>query len=142
VIAANSLEQRPSALIDTGAVRCYFPRGVGEALGFKFSAFDKDFEAEIGGAPRPVQMKMVTLSLPGDPAAYWETEVAFFLEEWQINYGILGQQGFLDRFVVSFNYSANYFVVETVESWDERTPPDPFEEFQKEQEGWWRPRPD
>jgi len=104
-----------------------------------------DGSADIAGAPHDFVMRLVSLSLPDHPSMSWETEVAFFMEEWAINYGILGHQGFLDRFVVSFNYSANYFVVQTPDAWEEIAPittsgaADPFEEFQKDDPSWWRP---
>jgi hypothetical protein len=145
-IATGVHEQRAKALVDTGALRCYFPRGVGEAIGIRFGPeVSRDDTIEIAGAARPVIVRMVTLALPDDPTTNWDTEVCFFMEEWDLNYGLLGHEGFLDRFVVSFNYSENYFVIERPEAWErpptDRTPPaDPFEEFQKNDPSWWPPR--
>lgn len=35
--------------------------------------------------------------------------------------GVLGNEGFLDRWVASFNYHDNYFMIEEHDSWVSRT---------------------
>ncbi len=67
----------------------------------------------------------------------WETEVGFFVDDWQMPFaGVLGHQGFLDRWAVSFNYSQNYFVVEEPGVFHGRLPPDYDEVYQSRDLGW------
>jgi len=144
-ISTRAHQQRTKALVDTGALRCLFALGVARAIGIRFSSLEQpDLIADVGGASRPVALRTVTLALPDDSTIHWETEVGFVLEEWDMDYGLLGHAGFLDRFVVSFNYANNYFAIETPESWENRTPPpDPFEEhLHRGDPEWERPRLD
>jgi hypothetical protein len=64
----------------------------------------------------------VTLTLPPFDDLSWETEVAFLLDDWKMPFGLLGQQGFLDKWVVSFNGYDQFFVVEPRDAFVERTP--------------------
>ncbi len=54
-------------------------------------------------------------------------------------FALLGYEGFLNRWAVSFNAYEGFTVVETIESFAERIPIDPWEEFQKDWDGWDRP---
>lgn len=135
----EDLSQPTKALIDTGSERCLFPRGIGDALNVEFASHVPREVVGIGGADREVVMTNVVLSVTRAPEMWWHAPVGFFVDEWDITFGILGNRGFLDRCVVSFHRSANYFVLESVEEWERRTPPDPFEEFQKLDVDWDRP---
>jgi hypothetical protein len=44
-------------------------------------------------------------------------------------FGLLGYEGFLNRWAVSFNAYMGYFVVEPAEDFDQRMPDDTFEEM-------------
>jgi hypothetical protein len=46
-------------------------------------------------------------------------------------FGLLGYEGFLTKWAVSFNAAYGYFVVEPAESFGERIPPDTFDEFER-----------
>jgi hypothetical protein len=75
---------------------------------------------------------MVHLTLPPFHDVSWETEVLFLRAELDLPFaGVLGHEGFLDRWVVSFNYPDNYFVVEEHDSFVQRIPTDQYETFQQ-----------
>lgn len=126
-----NLTTTTKALVDTGAPRCVFPRGVGEALGFQFpSAQQADTTIVLMGHEWPAITHVVGLDLPPFEGLHWEAEVDFVLEE-GLPFGLLGCEGFLDRWAVSFNAYYGYFVVEPSDDFDARIPPDPFEELQQ-----------
>jgi hypothetical protein len=85
--------------------------------------------------------EMVTLCLPPFEDVVWESEVDFLIHDpGPLPFGILGQEGFLDKWVVSFNYYDSYFVVEPIEDFQRRIPIDPFEEMQNRFPDDYRPR--
>ena len=51
----------------------------------------------------------------------WEAAVDFFVEE-GLQYGILGYEGFLNRWAVSINAHSGYFIVEPAEDFESRQP--------------------
>jgi hypothetical protein len=115
----------PRALIDTGAPLTIFDRGTAEALGVDFEKVPRTIERhKIGGATREAQVERVKLTIKPFNDLTWETDVAFLIEEWDMPFAVLGTQGFLDRWVVTFNAGANYFVVEEPSSFADRLPPD------------------
>jgi hypothetical protein len=130
-----------NALIDTGAPVTVFPRGVGDKL-------DLDFpENEWGPGEEVVTLmgndwqcivREVSLLLPPFEDLGWQAPVRFVLQP-GLPFGLLGYEGFLNRWAVSFNAYEGYMVVETVESFHERMPIDPRVEFQKGWDGWDRP---
>ena len=84
-----------------------------------------------------VRLEQLQLTLPPFEGLSWETEVGFFVDDWQMPFaGVLGHQGFLDRWAVSFNYSQNYFVVEEPGVFHGRLPPDYDEVYQSRDLGW------
>lgn len=131
---------RANALIDTGAPVTVFPRGVGDLLGIEFPPDGSDGdEAVIMLAHRwPCIVRTVSVVLPPFDDLEWEASVRFSIEE-GLPFALLGYEGFLNRWAVSFNAYMGYTVVETIESFNERIPIDPFVEFQKDWDGWDRP---
>ena len=83
-------------------------------------------------------VRTVSLLLPPFNDISWEAPVRFVLQG-NLPFGLLGYEGFLNRWAVSFNAYAGYTVVETMESFAERIPVDPWEAFQKDWDGWDRP---
>jgi hypothetical protein len=136
----DSLHIGANALIDTGAPVTVFPRGVGDALDINFpdDGDDGDEIIILMGHDWPCVLQTVSLLLPPFEDLGWEAPVRFVLEE-GLPFGLLGYEGFLNRWAVSFNAYAGYTVVETNESFVERIPVDPWEEFQKHWDGWDRP---
>jgi hypothetical protein len=108
------------ALIDSGSPLTVFDRGVAEALSISIGRFG----AETGGiallgARRQVQFEYVELSLPGNYGNSWEARVAFVTDRtFQMPFqGILGAEGFLNKFVVTFHAYENFFLVEHPDDW-------------------------
>ena len=52
----------------------------------------------------------------------WTADVLFSYRE-GLPYGILGREGFLDRWAVAFNGYYNYFIIEPMDEGDERFRP-------------------
>jgi hypothetical protein len=111
------------ALIDTGSPLTVFDRGVAEALCISIGHLG----AEKGtiallGKTRVIQFEYVELSLPRYPGHSWEARVAFVTDRsFQMPFqGILGAEGFLNKFVVTFNAYENYFLVEHPDEWNLR----------------------
>lgn len=128
-LAIGDLDTTTKALVDTGSPRCVFPRGVGEALGLEFPMPSQAArKVLLMSHTWPVITETVTFDLePFDDLA-WEGEVDFVLEE-GLPFGILGYEGFFNRWAVSFNAYEGYFVVEPVDDFAERLPLDPFDEM-------------
>lgn len=70
----------------------------------------------------------VTLLLPPFDDLAWDAEVDFVFEE-GLPFALLGYEGFLNRWAVSFNGYHGYLIVEPAEEFDERQPPDVLEEL-------------
>jgi hypothetical protein len=106
---------RTSALIDTGAPITVFDYGTAEALLIRFghAGAETGHIALLGGR-RPIQFEYVDLSLVAEPSSHWTARVAFvadpgFVMPFQ---GLLGTDGFLDRWAVTFNKYYDYFVLQ------------------------------
>lgn len=87
------------------------------------------------GQEWPVLTTSVTLGLHDLDGAEWEAEVDISFNE-GLPFALLGLEGFLDRWAVSFNAYHGYFVVEPVDDFEARIPADPFEEFQRRYPGY------
>lgn len=123
--------------MDTGSNLTLFDRGAGEALEIDFmSRSAPRRKVRLLGRLWDVLGAFVSLTLPPFGDLGWEAQVWFFLEEWDMPYGILGNEGFLDKWAVTFNRYYNYFVVEPADEFHRDLPPDPFEEFQKMDPEW------
>jgi hypothetical protein len=123
------------ALIDRGAPRTVFPLGAAVALGidvpeqpyqgpeFKDLAFMshtwKAFSCSL------------TLKLPPYEALFWDAEVDFVLDE-GLPFGLLGCEGFLDKWAVSLSGYHTYTVIEPVDALHGRVPIDNFRLWQEE----------
>lgn len=121
------------ALADTGAPFTLFDKSTGDALGVDFSREDAHREKhKIAGDERIAQIEEVELTIPAfGEDLRWTTEVGFFLLDWGMPFGgLLGQVGFLDRWVVAFNYPKS-FVIEERESYTSRQLPIAVEDIQE-----------
>lgn len=79
----------------------------------------------------------MSLTLPPFNDLTWDTDVDFFIDDWEMPFeGILGERGFLDRWVVSFNRPGGYFVVEEPQAFTQRMPIDPTDEMEWRDLGW------
>ena len=100
-LVGNTEKIRYAALVDSGADFCIFDAGIGEALGLdvqsgKTERFGGIQEAGASSA----YFHEVTLAVGG-----WKyhTSVGFSYDIAKHGYGILGQKGFFDIFVVKFD---------------------------------------
>lgn len=101
-ITYSKREVRYSALIDSGADFCIFDAEIGEYLGIEIeSGIKTGFGGiqERGGAV--AHLHKVTLSVGGNE---FDTNVGFSHDIAKHGYGILGQKGFFDLFIVKFDY--------------------------------------
>jgi hypothetical protein len=128
------LSARTKALIDTGAPRCVFPRGIGDLLGLEFPTFPSDAptRTKLMGQSWPAITETVHLLLRPFDDMGWEAEVDFVLEE-GLPFALLGYEGFLNRWAVSFNGGYGYVVVEPADALDARLPDELFTELEQ---GW------
>jgi hypothetical protein len=130
------------ALLDTGAPFTLLDRGTGDALGVDFRARGARRRwHRVGGDRRLAQIESVRLSLRPFDEEWWDAEVGFFVDDWGMPFaGLLGQDGFFDRWVVTFNRYDNYFVVEERDAFIERFDPDQLdrlvEEAERRDQGW------
>jgi hypothetical protein len=111
------------ALVDSGAPRTVFDRGAADAIGVRMNnAGAKSIVIRLLGDTWPAQLETVDISLPAIPRTTWSTEVAFVKNpEFRMPFqGVLGTEGFLDRFAVTFNVYHNYFVIETADEFHQR----------------------
>jgi predicted aspartyl protease len=90
------------ALIDSGADFCIFDAEIGENLGLDVKSGSEEIFGGIqnGGFAR-AYIHEVKLNIGG-----WEyvTRVGFSYDIAKYGYGILGQKGFFDLFIVRFDY--------------------------------------
>jgi hypothetical protein len=105
---------RTSALIDTGAPITVFDHGTGQALLVRFN----NAGAELGriallGGIRTVQFECVELAIVADTSLHWTARVGFIMDPAFVMpfQGLLGNDGFLDKWAVTFNKYYNYFLL-------------------------------
>lgn len=109
------------ALVDTGAPFTLFDRTAGIALGVDFDdPHARREQHQLGGATHLAQYADVTLAIPPFAGLTWTAEIGFIMTEWEMPFGgLLGQEGFLDHWAVSFDYP-NSFVIETKAAFEDR----------------------
>lgn len=75
----------------------------------------------LGGHWR-AQFEIVELCLASDPDYQWTARVAFIADPaLQMSFqGVLGTDGFLDKFAVTFNKYYEYFALERPDDWHDR----------------------
>ena len=104
------------ALIDTGSPITLFDRGAADALLIKIGRLGAERgEIALLGGRRQVQFEHVELCLAADPTAFcWVAHVGFITDPMfqMVFQGILGSDGFLDRWAVTFNKYYDYFAIQ------------------------------
>lgn len=111
------------ALIDTGAPITFFDRGAADALGVRIGrAGAETGSMRVFGGHWSVQFEYVQLTLIADPESNWPARVALVKDPaLQMPFqGVLGTEGFLDKYVVTFNKYYDYFLVERPAGWQAR----------------------
>ena len=111
------------ALIDTGAPITVFDRGAADAVGVRFGYFGAETGMiRILGGHWAAQFETVQLALTADPEYSWTARAAFISSpDLQMPFqGLLGSEGFLDKFAVTFNKYYDYFVLERPDDFHDR----------------------
>lgn len=103
---------RTSALIDTGSPITVFDHGTARALLVRFNHAGAEMgKIAILGAVRTVQFEYVELAIVADTSLHWTAHVGFITDSTFVMpfQGLLGNDGFLDKWAVTFNKYYNYF---------------------------------
>lgn len=110
-----------------------FPRGIGDLLAIDFPDYGTQATKQIQlmGHAWPAVTATVNLLLRPFHDMGWAAEIDFVLEE-GLPFGLLGYEGFLNRWAVSFNGYQGYVVVEPTDEFDDRQPPEVFEILRRE----------
>ncbi len=87
-------------LIDSGADMCLFDAGIGELLGIDIKSGKKRKVVGVAGVSKDYYLHYVTIDVGG-----WEfeVEVGFYPNMPKNTYGIVGQHGFFNLFIVKFD---------------------------------------
>lgn len=115
--------------MDTGAPFCIFSRAVAEAVEIDMTpGAGPDRDIHILGGVHRARVAHASLQLAPFERVSWEAECAFLYEDLALSFaGILGQEGFLDRWVASFNLYDGFFVIEERDDFVHRLGIDPTE---------------
>jgi hypothetical protein len=100
-ISYNGREIAYEALVDSGADACIFDAQLGEALGINISAGEENRVSGITGALESYFVHPVTIRVGGFS---FDIEAGFLPNIAKMGYGIIGQKGFFDLFIVKFDY--------------------------------------
>jgi hypothetical protein len=101
-------------LIDTGAPVTVFDRATADALCIRIGNAGAETRLTgLMGRTLTLQFETVELSLLHDPSRAWEARVGFITDPaFQMPFqGLLGTEGFLDRWAVVFNRYYSYFQI-------------------------------
>ena len=90
-LSANGMSISTKALIDTGAPRCVFPRGVGDLLAVEFA--DPTKKITLMGNTWSAVTVSVSLVLGPFPDTCWDAEVDF-VTDGNLPFALLGYEGF------------------------------------------------
>lgn len=89
-------------LVDSGADFCIFDAGIAEVLGIDLQSGTAARVGGITGVVETYYVHPVTLSVGGWP---YHVDVGFLPNIARMGYGVVGQKGFFDKFVVKFDLS-------------------------------------
>lgn len=104
VIGYQERKHKLLALIDSGADLCLFPRDVAEILGIDVPSGEKAIITGIGGNRLPFYFHEIEMLFD----QYHVTTKAGFSTSSIGASGLLGQRGFFDHFVVSFDHTNGF----------------------------------
>jgi len=90
------------ALVDSGADFCIFDAQMGEILGIDVMNGEEKKVFGITGVAENYYVHEVTIKVGGWP---YRVEAGFLPAIARMGYGVLGQKGFFDMFVVKFDLS-------------------------------------
>jgi len=124
-LSAGGLATTTKALIDTGAPVTVFPRGIGDLLGFTFPDLASQCEERLTilGNKWAAIRETVSLTVADTGGAVaWDASVLFVMED-RLPFALLGYEGFLNSWSVTFNGAFNYLIIEPADEGDERFRP-------------------
>jgi len=101
-IGYNKRSIRYEVLVDSGADLCIFDAQIGEIIGIDLEQGRRDEVGGITGEPEPYYVHPVTLSVDGHQ---YDIEAGFLPNIARLGYGVVGQKGFFDIFIVTFDLS-------------------------------------
>lgn len=87
-------------LVDSGADFCIFDAEIGELVGIDVVSGEPQTVGGITGALETYYVHPVTLKVGGWP---YSVKVGFLRNIARLGYGVVGQKGFFDTFVVKFD---------------------------------------
>lgn len=87
-------------LVDSGADFCIFDAEIADILGISVEAGEKNEVAGITGINAPIYFHNIEIKAGGWP---FKIRAAFLREMGKFGYGVVGQKGFFDLFVVKFD---------------------------------------
>lgn len=87
-------------LVDSGADFCIFDAEIAEILGIEVTKGEKKMVWGITGSGEPYYVHPVTMRVGGHP---YPIKAGFLPGIARMGYGVVGQQGFFDLFVVKFD---------------------------------------
>ena len=108
VLRYQGQKQKVFALVDSGADACLFPKGVAEVLGIDVTKGNAANFTGIGGTRTPFYFHEVEILL-GDYQI--KTKVGFSTSQQIGTSGILGQQGFFENFIVTFDHKNRFIEI-------------------------------
>jgi hypothetical protein len=91
---------RHEVLVDSGADFCIFNAEIGELLGIKITSGIKQSVSGITGVSEPYYVHRVTMKVGGWP---FTIDAGFLPNISPMGYGVVGQRGFFDLFIVKFD---------------------------------------
>lgn len=87
-------------LVDSGADNCIFHAEIGELLGINMRSGEECAVYGITGVPKPYYLHNVTVKIGGWPR---QMNVGFLEGMTTSEYGVVGQKGFFELFIVKFD---------------------------------------
>jgi len=87
-------------LIDSGADFCIFDAQIGEILGIPIEEGEKFEVAGITGEKEPIYFHSLEIKVGG---WVYKIKAAFLRKIGPYGYGVVGQRGFFDKFIVKFD---------------------------------------
>lgn len=98
-VVANSIEVQYEVLVDSGADMCIFDSQIGNILGLNIDKGIKQQITGVTGFPQDVYFHRVNIKL-----GRWVYKInAGFMNMENSAYGVVGQKGFFDLFIVKFD---------------------------------------
>lgn len=96
----NSQSVFYEVLVDSGADLCIFSSGIAELLDIDLEKGEKKMIEGVTGVPEYYYLHPITLKVGG-----WDYQIkaGFFSKIAKVGYGVVGQQGFFDKFVIKFD---------------------------------------